>query len=105
MERYQAKFQIGQIIRHRLFEYTGVIYDADPTYQGTGEWYDLVALSRPPKNEPWYRVLVHNAFHTTYVAEKNLDVNDQPVVIKHPLIDDLFSGFDGEYYHLRQKAD
>ena len=105
MKRYQAKFQIGQIIHHRLFDYVGVIYDADPFYQGTGEWYDQVALSRPPKDKPWYRVLVHNAFHTTYVSENNLEILADPVVIIHPLIDDLFRGFDGKYYHLRQKAD
>lgn len=101
---YQAKFQIGQIIHHKLFDYNGVVFDADPTYQGTVEWYDQIALSRPPKDEPWYHVLVNNAFHTTYVAEQNLEVDEKPEKIKHPLTDEFFSEFDGEYYRLRQKA-
>lgn len=104
-QKYQAKFQIGQIIHHKLFDYTGVVFDADPTYLGTEEWYELVALSRPPKDEPWYHILVNHAFHTTYVAEQNLEANENPEKIQHPLTDELFSEFDGEHYRLRQKAD
>ena len=56
-----AKFSIGQIIHHRLFDYRGVIVDVDPDFQNSDEWYDQVARSRPPKDKPWYRVLVHDA--------------------------------------------
>ena len=61
-----AKFQPGQIVHHRLFDYLGVIFDIDPDFRGTDEWYEHVARSRPPRDEPWYHVLVHDAEHTTY---------------------------------------
>ena len=94
----RAKFSIGQCIQHRLFDYRGVIVDVDPRFQGTEEWYETVARTRPPKNEPWYHVLVHEETHETYVAERNLapDVTNQPV--NHPLVDRFFSEFrDGQY--------
>ena len=73
---HEAKFKIGQIIHHRLFNYTGVVFDIDPIFQGSEEWYEQVAQSRPLKNKPWYHVLVHAAEHTTYVAEQNLDLEE-----------------------------
>lgn len=68
----EAKFAIGQIVQHKLFEYLGLILDADFKFLGSEEWYVLVALSCPPKDLPWYHVLVDNANHLTYVAERNL---------------------------------
>ena len=56
MTYYKAKFQIGQIVHHKLFDYTGVIFDIDPFFQSSDEWYEQVAQSRPPKNKPWYHV-------------------------------------------------
>ena len=104
MSKHQAKFQIGRIIQHRLFDYIGVVFDVDPVFQGTDEWYEQVARSRPPKDEPWYHVLVNEAMHTTYVAEQNLEPAEAPQIIVHPLADRLFSGFDGERYTLRQQV-
>ena len=66
-----ALFHVGQIVRHQLFGYRGAIFDVDPTFQGTEDWYETVARSRPPKDAPWYHVMVHDAEHTTYVAERN----------------------------------
>ena len=100
----EAKFKIGQIIHHRLFDYTGVVFDIDPIFQGSEMWYEQVARSRPPKNEPWYHVLVHSAEHTTYVAEQNLDIKEQPKAIQHPLINSIFTKFDGLQYHLKSRA-
>ncbi|MGI9303895.1 MAG: heat shock protein HspQ, partial [Gammaproteobacteria bacterium] len=51
-----AAFSVGQIVHHKLFDYRGVIYDVDPHFQGTDEWYEEVAKSRPPRNKPWYHV-------------------------------------------------
>lgn len=104
MSQHQAKFQIGQIIHHRLFDYTGAVFDVDPVFQGTDEWYRQVARSRPPKTEPWYHVLVHGAVHTTYVAEQNLEQCETPERIIHPIADQIFSEFDGRRYRLRQQA-
>ncbi len=105
MSEHEAKFLIGQIVHHRLFDYIGAIYDVDPTFQGTEEWYVHVARSRPPKHEPWYHVLVHGADHITYVAEQNLEPVETPRTISHPFADRLFSAFDGERYILRRRAD
>ena len=93
-----ARFSPGQLVRHRLFDYRGVIADVDANYQGDIEWYEKMASSRPPKDAPWYHVLVHGAEHWTYVAERNLerDVSGEP--IDHPDLSAIFKGFsDGQY--------
>lgn len=98
MERRSARFAVGQLIHHRLFDYRGVIFDVDPVFMGSDEWYEQVARSRPPKDSPWYHVLVHGADHTTYVAERNLESDPSGVPIQHPLVDAFFIDFDnGEY--------
>ena len=98
MATSSAKFSVGQLIVHKLFNYRGVIVDADPCYQGTEEWYDQVALTRPPRNRPWYHVLVHNAVHETYVAERNLEADDSGKHVNHPLINEYFDGFENGRY-------
>jgi heat shock protein HspQ len=98
MTQVTCKFNIGQLIQHRLFEYRGVIVDVDATFQGTEEWYEQMAKSRPPRDEPWYHVLVDEAQHTTYVAERNLKSDQLNDPINHPLLDHFFSDFrDGRY--------
>ena len=94
----KAKFHVGQVIQHRLFGYRGVIVDVDATFQGTEDWYRTMARSRPPKDRPWYRVLVHQADHMTYVAERNLepDLTGEPVV--HPGLDEFFDEMRGGLY-------
>ena len=71
-EQAKAKFCIGQLIRHKLFHYRGIILSVDLEFKSSDEWYDAVAKTRPPKDEPWYHVLVHQKGHITYVAEQNL---------------------------------
>lgn len=94
----EARFAIGDLVHHKLFDYRGVVYDVDPQFALSEEWYETVARSRPPKDEPWYRVLVHNAINETYVAERNLDPDSVADPVSHPLIDALFVGFiDGRY--------
>ena len=94
-----AKFAIGQLIKHRLFDYRGVVYDVDPSFQGTEEWYRQMARSWPPKDKPWYRVLVHGSVHETYVAERNLDADASGEPVQHPLVDALFDAFSDGAYH------
>lgn len=93
-----AKFFIGQLILHRKFDYRGVIVDVDPVFMGTEEWYQQVARSRPPKDRPWYRVLVHDGQQETYVAERHLaaDPSGEPVV--HPMIEQFFDRFEEGVY-------
>ena len=101
----RAKFAVGDLVHHRLFDYRGVVFDVDPTCQATDEWYETVASSRPPKDKPWYHVLVHGAIHTTYVAERNLEHDDSSEPISHPLIAHYFAGFeDGRYLRSGRRA-
>jgi len=98
MERRSARFAVGQLIHHKLFDYRGVVFDVNPIFMGSEEWYERVARSRPPTDRPWYHVLVHGAEHTTYVAERNLEADSSGEPIQHPMIDTLFSRFErGEY--------
>lgn len=92
------RFSVGDVVRHRLFAYRGVIVDVDPVFSGSDEWYEAVARSRPPKDRPWYHVLVHDAAHRTYVAERNLEPADEAAPVRHPEIDFFFERFeDGAY--------
>ena len=95
----QAKFSIGQCIHHRLFDYRGVVVDVDPEFQGSDDWYENVAKSQPPKDEPWYHVLVHDADNETYVAERNLTVDDSNEPVSHPLLQEFFVDFEQGVYH------
>jgi heat shock protein HspQ len=97
-----AKFFIGQIVHHSRFDYRGVIVDVDATFQGSDAWYDQVARSRPPKNQPWYRVLVDGGEHETYVAERHLEADSEGRPISHPAIDDVFSSYDDGVYRGRK---
>lgn len=98
-----ARFSIGQLVHHRLFDYRGVIVDVDPQFMLSDEWYENVARSRPPKNRPWYRVLVHDAAHETYVAERNLEADGSSEPIRHPMIERCFERFaNGRYVTARR---
>jgi len=94
----RAQFGIGDLVHHRLFQYRGVIVDVDPDFQSTEEWYEAVARSRPPKDMPWYNVLVDGAEHSTYVAEKNLESEDSNTPIQHPMLGRFFSRFENGRY-------
>ena len=94
----QFKFSVGELVHHRLFGYRGVIVDVDQNFQATEEWYEVVAKSRPPKNKPWYHVLVHESDHSTYVAEQNLETDDELEPIIHPMVEHCFSRFDHGRY-------
>jgi len=94
----KANFFIGQLVRHKLYDYRGVIIDVDPEYIGGDEWYDNVALSCPPKDKPWYHLLVHESVHHTYVAERNLATDTEFDPIDHPEVEEYFIEFkDGLY--------
>ena len=97
-----VKFDIGQLVRHSLFGYRGVILDIDPNFQGEEEWYDTVAKSRPPKDSPWYHVLVHGETHMTYVAERNLEADTSGEPVEHPGVDGMFAGFQQGRYILQR---
>lgn len=103
MQRRIAKFAVGQTVRHALFNYRGVIVDVDPEFAGTEAWYRKMAPSRPPKDRPWYHVLMHGTDTRTYVAERNLQADDSGDPIDHPDLNAYFDAFvDGTYRPCRR---
>ena len=93
-----ALFSIGDLVHHKLFDYRGVIVDVDPCFMLSEEWYEAVARSRPPKDQPWYRVLVHDSTRETYVAERNLEPDTSGAPVRHPLIETCFHSFSHGHY-------
>ena len=106
MDTVIAKFFVGQMVHHALFGYRGVILDVDPAYNGSETWYEKVALSRPPKDSPWYHVLQDGGQDGsgghTYVAERNLEPDPSSEPIRHPDLDHHFIGMSDGAYTLRR---
>ena len=94
----KPRFRIGNLVHHRLFDYRGVVVGVDRDFQGTEEWYEQMARSGPPKDEPWYHVLVAQSNTMTYVAEQNLEEATSPLPITHPLLSQYFSRFEEGSY-------
>lgn len=98
----QAKFQVGQLVDHKLFGYRGVVFSVDPAFMLSEQWYDRVAYSRPPRDQPWYHVLVDQACHSTYVAERNLAAAGNLQQIEHPWLGQFFNEFQHDHYVARE---
>ncbi|HEX8555306.1 MAG TPA: heat shock protein HspQ [Sphingomonas sp.] len=101
-----ASFSIGDVVRHRMLDFRGVIFDVDPVFANTEEWYQAIPEGiRPRKDQPFYHLLAENAESTyvAYVSQQNLlaDTSDEP--IEHPAIDGLFTGFADGRYNLRRE--
>ena len=101
----QGKFALGQIVRHRLQAFRGVIYDVDPVFNNTEEWYQSIPPQRRPrKDQPFYHLLAQNAeggSYEAYVSEQNLLPDGENGPIKHPMIDEMFERIAGDRYVLR----
>lgn len=98
MCEYILKYHIGQLVEHKKFTYRGVVYDADAEFSGSDEWYLAVARSCPPKDAPWYHVLVDDGKSVTYVAERHLQEAFDCSPVRHQLIDVYFSDFVNKQY-------
>ena len=88
-----AKFKIGQVVRHRLFPFRGVIFDIDPEFNNTEEWYQSIpAEVRPRKDQPFYHLLAENAEseYIAYVSEQNLLPDNSGEPIRHPQVAEIF---------------
>jgi heat shock protein HspQ len=101
MEIRTAKFQIGEIVRHRIHPFRGVIFDVDPIFANTDEWWESIPEeSRPRKDQPFYQLLAENAQTTyiAYVSEQNLLPDRAGGPVAHPQVPDIFVGpTDGRY--------
>lgn len=96
-----VKFSVGEIVQHVRFGYRGVVYGVDPEFSLSDAWYDEVARSRPPKDRPWYHVLVDGSPHPTYVAERHLAASEDSTQVEHPFLGEHFESYDGRRYHPR----
>jgi heat shock protein HspQ len=101
----QAKFRIGEVVRHRIYPFRGVIFDVDPEFSNTEEWYQSIPEDiRPRKDQPFYHLLAENEKTTyiAYVSEQNLLVDDSHEPVNHPMVDELFDGHDAGQYRPRR---
>jgi heat shock protein HspQ len=100
-----ARFGIGEVVRHRLFDFRGVIFDVDPEFANSEEWYEAIPEEiRPPRDQPFYHLLAENteSSYIAYVSQQNLVPDEDAEEIDHPAIDGLFDRFAGGRYRLRK---
>ena len=100
----RARFAIGEVVRHRLFDFRGVIFDVDPEFANTEEWYQAIPEEvRPRKEQPFYHLLAENSetAYVAYVSQQNLVPDDSDEPIDHPAIAAMFDGIEDGRYQLR----
>lgn len=88
-----AKYSIGQVVRHRVYPFRGVIFDVDPVFNNTEQWYESIPVEiRPKKDQPFYHLYAENeqTVYEAYVSEQNLLLDDSQVALRHPAIKDAF---------------
>jgi heat shock protein HspQ len=101
MQSHRAKFTIGQVVRHRVHPFRGVIFDVDPEFANTEEWYQSIPEPvRPRKDQPFYHLLAENAdsYYVAYVSEQNLLEDPAGGPVGHPQIGELFGELEGGRY-------
>jgi len=102
-----ARFGIGQVVRHRIYPFRGVIFDVDPTFNNTEEWWlSIPEEIRPAKDQPFYHLLAENeeTAYVAYVSEQNLVVDETGEPVQHPQVSEMFDGLDGDRYRPRSVA-
>ena len=107
MKIVQSKFAIGAIVRHKIYNFRGVIFDVDPEFDNSDEWYQSIpADKRPRKDQPFYHVFAENdqVFYSAYVSQQNLSVDDSRVPVEHPDVPVFFGGFDGKSYEILENS-
>lgn len=95
-----AKFQLGQVVRHRIFDFRGVIFDVDPTFSNTEEWWEAIPEDiRPKRDQPFYHLFAENdeTEYIAYVSEQNLVPDETGEPVRHPQVTDMFERRDGGY--------
>ncbi|MEM8651422.1 MAG: heat shock protein HspQ [Pseudomonadota bacterium] len=96
-----AKFSIGQVVKHRVYPFRGVIFDVDPEFDNTDEWYDSIPADiRPRKDQPYYHLFAENdeTEYVAYVSEQNLLEDGSGEPLRHPDINEIFVlSSDGSY--------
>lgn len=100
-----AQFAIGDVVRHRIFDFRGVVFDIDPVFSNSDEWYESIPEPvRPSKEQPFYHLFAENAdsSYIAYVSQQNLLADDEHGPITHPGIKAVFEGWTGERYEMKR---
>ena len=98
----KAKFRLGQVVRHRLHPFRGIIFDVDPVFDNTEEWWlSIPPELRPPKDQPFYHLLAENekTEYVAYVSEQNLLPDDSGKPLRHPQVREMFAADETGDYH------
>ncbi|MBR0551187.1 heat shock protein HspQ [Sphingomonadaceae bacterium LXI357] len=101
-----ARFNVGDVVRHRMYDFRGVIFDVDPVFANSDEWYDAIPEgARPRKDQPFYHILAENmeSSYVAYVSQQNLVADDTDEPVDHPAITGLFDDYAGGRYRLRRE--
>lgn len=104
MLRTQAKYRLGQVVRHRKHPFRGVVFDVDAKFSNTEEWYDAIPEdSRPRKDQPFYHLLAENdqSYYVAYVSEQNLEPDESGEPVDHPDLQDMFGEMENGQYQLQ----
>lgn len=100
----RARFGIGDIVRHRMFDFRGVVFDIDPVFANSEEWYEAIPeASRPSRDQPFYHLLAENddSTYVAYVSQQNLVSDSEGGPVDHPSVTQLFEEFADGRYRLR----
>ncbi|MDF8335018.1 heat shock protein HspQ [Novosphingobium cyanobacteriorum] len=101
----EARFAIGDVVRHKLFDFRGVVFDIDPVFANSEEWYESIPADiRPPRDQPFYHLLAENdeSSYVAYVSQQNLTADAESGPVDHPSLDEMFDGFRNGRYRLRR---
>lgn len=101
MNIQKTRFTIGQVVRHRVYPFRGVIVDVDPEFDNSEEWWQSIPEKiRPRKDQPFYHLLAENetTAYEAYVSEQNLLVDDSGIPVNHPQVAEMFGEFRGDSY-------
>lgn len=101
----EAKYRLGQVVRHRLFPFRGIIFDVDPEFANTEEWYEAIpAHIRPRKDQPFYHLLAENedTEYMAYVSEQNLLPDESGEPVRHPEAGEIFERLNDGSYRTRR---
>ena len=102
-----ARFHIGDIVKHRIYPFRGVIFDVDPVFSNTEEWLmSIPEAVRPDRNQPFYHLFAENAETTyiAYVSEQNLLNDDSGKPVTHPQVGEFFAGMEDGRYVIKGRA-
>ncbi|MCP5150875.1 MAG: heat shock protein HspQ [Ectothiorhodospiraceae bacterium] len=103
MNEVRPKFRLGQVVRHRVYPFRGVVFDVDPEFNNTEEWWRAIpAEVRPRKDQPFYHLLAENETTTyvAYVSEQNLLADESGDPVAHPQVPELFGDLHDGYYQV-----